>query len=46
MFTEVAIDTDIHFKTAEVGNQISVTVRNKTAGTIEFVAGTIGTAVR
>lgn len=46
LFTEVSIDTDIHFKTAEVGNQIQIQVRNKTAGAIEFVAGVIGTVLR
>ena len=46
MFTEVSIDTDIHFKTAEVGNQISIQVRNKGAVAVEFVAGMIGTVAR
>lgn len=46
-FTEVAIDTDVHFKTAEVGNQLVASVRNKTAADdIEFTAAMIGTAVR
>jgi len=46
MFTEVSIDTHVHFKTAEIGNQISVSVRNKTTGDIEFSAGVIGTVVQ
>lgn len=46
LFTEVAIDTFVHFKTAEIGNQITLTVRNKTAGTIEFSAGLVGTVVQ
>lgn len=46
LFTEVSIDTHVHFKTAEIGNQISVSVRNKTSGDIEFSAGIIGTVVQ
>jgi hypothetical protein len=46
LFTEVSIDTHVHFKTAEIGNQISVSVRNKTTGDIEFSAGVIGTVVQ
>ena len=46
LFTEVAIDTHVHFKTAEIGNQISVSVRNKTIGEIEFSAGIVGTVVQ
>ncbi len=46
LFTEVAIDTNVAFDTAEVGNQISVDVRNKTAGTINFSAGSIGTVAK
>jgi len=46
LFTEVAIDTNVNFDTAEVGNQISVDVRNKTAGDIEFSAGSIGTIAK
>lgn len=46
LFTEVSIDTHVHFKTAEIGNQISVSVRNKTTGDIEFSAGIIGTVVQ
>lgn len=46
-FTEVAIDTDVYFKTAEVGNQLVASVRNKDAvNDIEFTAAMIGTAVR
>lgn len=46
LFTEVAIDTNVNFDTAEVGNQISVDVRNKTAGSLEFSAGSIGTIAK
>jgi hypothetical protein len=46
MFTEVSIDTHVHFKTAEIGNQLSVSVRNKTAAAIEFSAGVVGTVVQ
>ena len=34
------------FKTAEIGNQMSVSVRNKTAASIEFSAGVVGTVVQ
>lgn len=46
LFTEVSIDTNVAFDTAEVGNQISVDVRNKTATTINFSAGSIGTIAK
>lgn len=46
MFTEVAIDTNIHFDTAEVGNQVSISVVNKTAGTLTFTGGLIGTSAK
>jgi hypothetical protein len=46
LFTEVAIDTHVHFKTAEIGNQMSVSVRNKTGAPIEFSAGVVGTVVQ
>lgn len=47
MFTEVAIDTDVHFKTAVVGNQLVLVVRNKnTLQNLDFTAGSIGAAVR
>jgi hypothetical protein len=46
LFTEVSIDTNVAFDTAEVGNQISVDVRNKSAGTINFSAGSIGTIAK
>lgn len=45
LFSEVAIDTNVHFKTAAIGNQITLSVRNKTAGAIDFSAGMIGTTV-
>lgn len=46
LFTEVSIDTNVAFDTAEVGNQISVDVRNKTGGLINFSAGSIGTIAK
>ena len=46
LFTEVSIDTHVHFKTAEIGNQMSVSVRNKTGASIEFSAGVVGTVVQ
>lgn len=46
LFTEVSIDTNVTFDTAEVGNQISVDVRNKTAGSINFAAGALGTVAK
>lgn len=42
LFSEVAINTGVTFDTAEVGNQVSVDVRNKSAGTLEFSAGLVG----
>jgi len=46
LFSEVAINTAIQFDTAMVGNQISISVRNKSAGAIEFTAGAIGTIAK
>jgi hypothetical protein len=46
LFSEVAIDTNVTFDTAEVGNQVSVQARNKTAADIEFTAGLIGTIAK
>jgi len=47
LFTEVAIDTDVHFKTAQVGNQMIAQVRNKdTVNNIDFTAGAIGSVVK
>jgi hypothetical protein len=47
MFSEVAIDTHVHFDTAEVGNQISVQARNKlTSGPVDFTAGMIGSIAK
>jgi len=47
VFTEVAIDTDVSFKTAEVGNQVSTSVINLNAGAaVTFRAALIGTALR
>jgi hypothetical protein len=46
LFSEVAIDTNVTFDTAEVGNQVSVQVRNKTLAPLEFTAGLIGTIAK
>ncbi len=46
LFSEVAIDTAVHFDTAEVGNQISLSARNKTAAAIEFTAAFVGTVAK
>lgn len=46
IFSEVAIDTRVGFDTAEVGNQISVAVRNKTLAAVEFTAALIGTIAK
>ena len=42
LFSEVAINTGVTFDTAEVGNQVSVDVRNKSALPFEFSAGLVG----
>lgn len=46
MFSEVAIDTHVTFDTAEVGNQISVSAHNKSAGDLDFTAGILGTIAK
>jgi hypothetical protein len=47
LFSEVAIDTHVHFDTAEVGNQISVQARNKLGvGSVDFTAGMIGSIAK
>lgn len=46
IFSEVSIDTDVYFDTAEIGNQVSVNVRNKSAGAIEFTAALLGTIAK
>jgi hypothetical protein len=46
MFSEVAIDTNVYFDTAQVGNQISLSVLNKTGGDIEFTAGMLGSVAK
>lgn len=46
MFTEVAIDTQVTFDTAEVGNQISATFFNNSGGTVRVAAGLIGTIAK
>jgi hypothetical protein len=46
LFSEVAIDTNVTFDTAEVGNQVSVQARNKSGAALEFTAGLIGTIAK
>jgi len=46
LFSEVAINTAVQFDTAEVGNQISISIRNKSAGAVEFTAGAVGTIAK
>lgn len=46
IFSEVAIDTHVGFDTAEVGNQISIALRNKTLVAVEFTASLIGTIAK
>ena len=46
LFSEVAINTAVQFDSAEVGNQISISVRNKSAAAIEFSAGAVGTIAK
>ncbi len=46
LFSEVAINTGVNFDTAEIGNQISATIRNKSGATFEFSAGFVGTIAK
>lgn len=46
LFSEVAINTGVTFDTAEVGNQVSVNMRNKSLATVEFSAGLVGTIAK
>jgi hypothetical protein len=46
LFSEVAINTGVTFDTAEVGNQVSVDMRNKSAAALEFSAGLVGTIAK
>lgn len=46
LFSEVAINTGVTFDTAEVGNQVSVDSRNKSAAAVEFSAGLVGTIAK
>lgn len=46
LFSEVAINTGVNFDTAEIGNQISCTIRNKSGATFEFSAGFVGTIAK
>jgi hypothetical protein len=46
LFSEVAINTGVNFDTAEIGNQISATIRNKSGASIEFSAGYVGTIAK
>jgi hypothetical protein len=46
MFSEVAVNTGVTFDTAEIGNQISVALRNKSLADVEFTAGFVGTIAK
>lgn len=47
LFSEVAINTGVEFDTAEVGNQISLAVRNKdTVNDVVFTAAAVGTVAK
>ena len=46
LFSEVAINTGVNFDTAEIGNQISAVIRNKSASSFEFSAGFVGTIAK
>lgn len=46
LFSEVAIDTNVSFDSANIGNQISLDARNKTAAAVVFSAGAIGTIAK
>jgi len=46
LFSEVAINTGVNFDTAEIGNQVSCTIRNKSSSTFEFAAGFVGTIAK
>lgn len=46
LFSEVAINTGVNFDTAEIGNQISSVIRNKSGATFEFSAGYVGTIAK
>lgn len=43
IFSEVAIDTNIHFKTAEIGNTVTMQITNDTGEDVNFGAAVIGT---
>ena len=45
-FSEVSIDTQMTFDTAEVGNQLSAAVRNKSATAIDWTAAVVGTIAK
>ena len=42
----LSADTGVTFDTAEVGNQVSVDVRNKSGSPFEFSAGLVGTIAK
>lgn len=46
LFSEVAINTGVTFDTAEVGNQVSVDIRNKSTALFQFSAGLVGTIAK
>lgn len=46
VFSEVAIGAEVHFDSAEVGNQVYVSARNKSGSTVNFTAALIGTVAK
>jgi hypothetical protein len=46
LFSEVAVGSRVTFDTAEVGNQISLTARNKSGAALEFTAAFLGTIAK
>lgn len=42
IFSEVAIDTNVMWDTAEIGNQVSLSIRNKSGAAIEFTGALLG----
>lgn len=46
VFSEVAVNTEVMFDTAQIGNQISINARNKGADTLNFTAAMLGTLAK
>jgi hypothetical protein len=46
LFSEVSINTGVTFDTAEVGNQVSISCRNKSLSDFQFTAGLVGTIAK